>query len=350
MRSAASVCVSSSGTSVCCSSDWSPRSSSRGSCSFARLDRQIERDLAQEVEELRQLAEDGNNPQTGEPFNDDAAAIFDTFLERNVPLTGEAFFTIVDGQPYRFSLDRSWAGCSTTPRRRCAVGGRRGPPRLDLSTIGRRGEDARGAAAGRRAPTAACSSSPSFPRRSDRRSSTRPSASSLPSAACRPRAHGRGGVEPRRAGRCGRCAELTATAQRITESDTLGPHPGRGPRRAGRARRTPSTTCSTGSRPGSPSAAPVPRRRRPRAAHPAHHRPGPPRGARRRSRRTAPRRSPLVTDELDRMGRYVEDLLLLAKAEEHDFLRLGPVDVGELVARPALAGASALGAARLGAR
>ena len=39
----------------------------------------------------------------------------------------------------------------------------------------------------------------------------------------------------------------------------------------------------------------------------------------------------LVTDELERMGRYVEDLLLLAKAEQHQFLRLGPADVGELV-------------------
>ena len=31
----------------------------------------------------------------------------------------------------------------------------------------------------------------------------------------------------------------------------------------------------------------------------------------------------LVTDELDRMTRFVDDLLLLAKAERHDFLRAG---------------------------
>jgi signal transduction histidine kinase len=39
----------------------------------------------------------------------------------------------------------------------------------------------------------------------------------------------------------------------------------------------------------------------------------------------------VVTDELDRMNRYVDDLLVLAKAEERDFLLLEPVDVGELV-------------------
>jgi two-component system, OmpR family, sensor kinase len=38
----------------------------------------------------------------------------------------------------------------------------------------------------------------------------------------------------------------------------------------------------------------------------------------------------LVTDELDRMGRFVEELLLLAKAERSDFLRLETVDVAEL--------------------
>lgn len=35
----------------------------------------------------------------------------------------------------------------------------------------------------------------------------------------------------------------------------------------------------------------------------------------------------LVLDELDRMHRFVEDLLLLAKAEQPDFLRLEPVDL-----------------------
>ncbi|MGL5859974.1 MAG: sensor histidine kinase, partial [Phycicoccus sp.] len=40
----------------------------------------------------------------------------------------------------------------------------------------------------------------------------------------------------------------------------------------------------------------------------------------------------LVIDELDRMGRIVEDLLVLAKARRPDFLRREVVDVGEVVA------------------
>ena len=38
----------------------------------------------------------------------------------------------------------------------------------------------------------------------------------------------------------------------------------------------------------------------------------------------------LLTDELDRMARFVDDLLLLAKAEQTDFLRLGPLDLDVL--------------------
>jgi signal transduction histidine kinase len=38
----------------------------------------------------------------------------------------------------------------------------------------------------------------------------------------------------------------------------------------------------------------------------------------------------LVTDELDRMGRIVEDLLLLAKAQQPDFVRPAPVSLAEL--------------------
>jgi signal transduction histidine kinase len=44
------------------------------------------------------------------------------------------------------------------------------------------------------------------------------------------------------------------------------------------------------------------------------------------------RTTDLIQDELQRMQRYVDDLLLLAKAETRDFLRLRPVDVGELAA------------------
>lgn len=66
---------------------------------LARVDERIETAMVQEVEELRLLA-DGTDPETGRPFGDDAAAIFEVFLGRNVPEPGEAFYTFVDGAPF----------------------------------------------------------------------------------------------------------------------------------------------------------------------------------------------------------------------------------------------------------
>jgi len=63
-----------------------------------RLDDRVETDLAQEVDEVRRLA-GGRNPETGEPFAGDAAAILDTFLRRNIPSEGETLLALVDGQP-----------------------------------------------------------------------------------------------------------------------------------------------------------------------------------------------------------------------------------------------------------
>ena len=60
---------------------------------ISRLDREIRRELAQEVEELRLLAAEGIDPETGQPLGDDVARILDTFLERNVPSDNEAFYT-----------------------------------------------------------------------------------------------------------------------------------------------------------------------------------------------------------------------------------------------------------------
>ncbi len=62
----------------------------------------VDADLAldQEVSELRQLA-GGVDPSTGEPFAGDVEAIFDVFLSRNVALEGEAIVTLIDGLPYK---------------------------------------------------------------------------------------------------------------------------------------------------------------------------------------------------------------------------------------------------------
>ena len=85
---------------------------------LARVDREIEQEQAQEVEELRRLA-DGIDPATGEPFGDDVDAIFDTFLDRNVPSDDEAFYTLI-GEPPVSQHRRA------TAVRRPAVPGARG--------------------------------------------------------------------------------------------------------------------------------------------------------------------------------------------------------------------------------
>ncbi len=66
-------------------------------------DAEVNRMLEQEIDELRSLAE-GRNPETGEPFGSDVEAIFDTFLRRNLPIEGEAFYTFVDGRFFRATV------------------------------------------------------------------------------------------------------------------------------------------------------------------------------------------------------------------------------------------------------
>lgn len=70
----------------------------------ARLDRDIDAALGQEIEELRQLV-GGINPVSGEPFGDDVEAIFATFLSRSVPADDEAFYTMIDGRPSLHSFE-----------------------------------------------------------------------------------------------------------------------------------------------------------------------------------------------------------------------------------------------------
>ena len=62
-----------------------------------------DRSLDQEIGELRQLA-GGIDPETGDAFAGDLEAIFDTYFDRNVPLAGEAVVTIIDGDPYKTDL------------------------------------------------------------------------------------------------------------------------------------------------------------------------------------------------------------------------------------------------------
>ncbi|QBI18680.1 HAMP domain-containing histidine kinase [Egibacter rhizosphaerae] len=61
-----------------------------------RLDERIERELTQEVEELRALAT-GTDPETGEPFGDDAERILEVFFDRNVPQRNEQLLGYIQG-------------------------------------------------------------------------------------------------------------------------------------------------------------------------------------------------------------------------------------------------------------
>ena len=95
---------------------------------LVRLDHRINGELSQEAEELRRLAA-GNDPATGKPFGSDVERIFEVYLARNVPSRNEALITFLDGQPflrsaqvvpYRLDGDREvvarWADVSTTDR------------------------------------------------------------------------------------------------------------------------------------------------------------------------------------------------------------------------------------------
>ena len=66
---------------------------------LSQVNDEVNAGLAQEVEEVRQLS-DGRDPNTGQPFGNDIAGIFDTFLRRNIPAEGEALFTLIDGRPH----------------------------------------------------------------------------------------------------------------------------------------------------------------------------------------------------------------------------------------------------------
>jgi two-component system, OmpR family, sensor kinase len=72
---------------------------------LARAGERVDDALVQETREFAFLAEEGKNPETGRDFGNDVKAIFDVFLTRNVPGEAEAFYTFVDGQAH----DERWA-------------------------------------------------------------------------------------------------------------------------------------------------------------------------------------------------------------------------------------------------
>ncbi|MBD0336808.1 MAG: HAMP domain-containing protein [Cyanobacteria bacterium Co-bin13] len=69
---------------------------------LGRLNERIDQSLSQEVQEFQQLV-DGRDPKTGAPFGDNIEAIFAVFLRRNIPADGEFLLTLLNGEFYRSS-------------------------------------------------------------------------------------------------------------------------------------------------------------------------------------------------------------------------------------------------------
>lgn len=69
---------------------------------FIGVEKRLEVSLVQEQEELRRLAK-GLNPATSQPFGENITAIFDVFLSRNIPDDDEFLLTLIKGQFYKSS-------------------------------------------------------------------------------------------------------------------------------------------------------------------------------------------------------------------------------------------------------
>ena len=95
---------------------------------YSRLDDRISQELVQEASELRRVAA-GTDPATGAPFGDDVRRIFRVYFQRNTPSRGEALLTFVDGEPFLrsrqvvpYRLDRDpelvaqWGGLTRNER------------------------------------------------------------------------------------------------------------------------------------------------------------------------------------------------------------------------------------------
>ena len=95
---------------------------------IAGIDTRIDEALVQESEELRRLAR-GRDPTTGERFGNHVDRIFEVFLQRNLPTRNETFVTFVRGRPFErsfgepiYRLDRDpqlvdrWRAVSRTER------------------------------------------------------------------------------------------------------------------------------------------------------------------------------------------------------------------------------------------
>jgi signal transduction histidine kinase len=70
---------------------------------LSSLEQRVEKSLEQEVKEFRALVEEGRNPETGQPFGEDVKSLFKVFLSRNIPEDDEFLITLRDGKVYKSS-------------------------------------------------------------------------------------------------------------------------------------------------------------------------------------------------------------------------------------------------------
>jgi signal transduction histidine kinase len=293
---------------------------------LARLDNDIDEALTQEVEELRLLA-GGTDPATGEPFGTDVEAILTVFFERSVPADDEAFYALVDGRPFLRSFDAPadpiddaalvavWADADEPVRRTVSTSA--GEMRY-LAVPLRGPVDAQGTDG-----TFVVAHFPSADRDEVLvavRVLTLAGATVLVISAL---------IAWSLAGRVLRpVRELTATARRISDSDLSLRIPVTGDDELAELGRTFNEMVDRLQRGFT--------NQRAFLDDVAHELRTPitiVRGHLEVAGTDAADRAvttEVMTDELDRMSRYVDDLLLLAKAEQPDFLRLEPIDLGEL--------------------
>ena len=289
---------------------------------LARTGERVEQALVQEVDEFRALVSDGRNPLTGEPFGGDVEALFDVFLQRNVPGEGEEIFTFVDGSLYAStdsapnrsllervtqlgrggSTERGEIGTAEGEIRYLAVpvevGGRSRGEFVVAVNLGRERREVREAvqtAAGVSLAVLLIASALAWviagrvlaPLRT-----LRTTAQAITQSDLTRRLDVHGNDEIAELGRTFNAMldrlEDAFASQRAFVSD------------AGHELRTPITIV----RGHLELLGDEPAEREDTVA--------------------------LLTDELDRMARFVDDLLLLAKAEQPDFLRLGPLDLDVL--------------------
>lgn len=292
-----------------------------------RVDDDIDEKLSQEIDELRLLAQ-GSDPDTGRPFGTDVGAIFDTFLDRNVPELDESYYTFVNGTGYQTSynadlrlledtaLVNDWTS-STGPRRatyKTAAGEVRG---LAVPVGGADAGAPKGVFVVTYEPTND---------RSDALGAVRVItiagiivlalsavvAWSLADRVLRP------------------VRSLTDTARRISHSDLSARIPVDGHDELAELGETFNAMLERLDR-----SFDYQRRFLDDVAHELRTPITIARGhidvlgdtPQERDEAVA-----IVSDELDRMSRYVSDLLMLAKSERPDFLRLGRVDLGDLAA------------------